>query len=219
MGIYAKKISKTIGNPPVRILSDVDLQIHEGDFIALTGRSGSGKSSLLYILSSLDKASEGIIEIDGKDVYQMSSEALCNFRNEKMGFIFQFHYLLSELTALENVLFPSRKSGKCSQKKDYGEHLLEQFGLSDKLRRYPRQLSGGEQQRVAIARSLIMEPKYLFADEPTGALDTVNSQLVLKILSEFNVKFKTTIILVTHDAYLAKMAKRQIILSDGKIIS
>lgn len=219
MGINAKKISKTIGNPPTRILSDIDLEIIDGDFIALTGRSGSGKSSLLYLLSSLDKATGGVVEIDGKDVHQMHPEALCQFRNEKMGFIFQFHYLLSELTALENVLFPSRKGGKWTQRKAYAEHLLEQFGLGDKLHRYPRQLSGGEQQRIAIARSLVMNPKYLFADEPTGALDTVNGELVLKILSESNVKYHTTIILVTHDSHFANMAKKQVLLSDGRIIS
>jgi len=218
MGICAKRISKTIGRPPVNILTNIDLQIPDGDFAALTGRSGSGKSSLLYLLSSLDTASTGVIEIDGMDIYQMDPEALGQFRNEKMGFIFQFHYLLTELTVLENVLFPTRKLGQSGQKKAYAEHLLNQVGLGDKLHRFPRQLSGGEQQRVAIARAFIMDPKYLFADEPTGSLDSANGQLVMKILSEAHATQKTTIILVTHDPYFADMAKRQILLSDGQIL-
>jgi ABC-type lipoprotein export system ATPase subunit len=218
MGIIAKNINKLIGDPPHRILSGINLEIQEGDFIALTGRSGSGKSSLLYLLSSLDPASEGVVEIDGQDPRRMDAKALCHFRNQKMGFVFQFHYLLSELSALENVLFPARKSGQYEKRKAFANHLLEQFGLKEKMSRFPRQLSGGENQRVAIARSLVMDPKYLFADEPTGALDSLNGELVMKILLDSNELHKTTVILVTHDSHFASLAKRQIHLSDGRIV-
>jgi lipoprotein-releasing system ATP-binding protein len=218
MGIVAKNLHKFIGDPPNHILTDIHLEILEGDFVSLTGRSGSGKSSLLYLLSSLDKPSDGVVEIDGQDPHKMDPDLLCHFRNQKMGFVFQFHYLLPELTALENVLFPSRRSGQYERRKTLGKQLLEQFGLGEKMHRYPRQLSGGEGQRVAIARSLVMEPKYLFADEPTGALDSLNGELVMKILLESNAKNQTTVILVTHDSHFASLAKRQIFLSDGRIV-
>ncbi|MFA5249936.1 MAG: ATP-binding cassette domain-containing protein, partial [Parachlamydiales bacterium] len=139
MGILAKKVSKLIGRPPAAILREIDLEIQEGDFLALTGRSGSGKSSLLYLLSSLDLASEGAIEIDKQNVAKMSAEDLCAFRNAKMGFVFQFHYLLSELNALENVLFPARKNKLWEKKKKYAQELLSWFGLKDKLLRFPCQ--------------------------------------------------------------------------------
>ena len=147
----------------------------------------------------------------------MSSEDLSRLRNEQIGFVFQFHYLISELTALENVLMPARKLGLESQKREFAKELLAQFGLGDKLHRLPRQLSGGEQQRVAIARALTMKPKYLFADEPTGSLDSVNGEAVMKIIRESNKNLGTTIIMVTHDPDFANEAKRQIYLTDGRI--
>lgn len=219
MGIIAKQVGKVFGNPPVRALSDVSLEINDGEFIALTGRSGSGKSTLLYLLSSLDNPSEGVIEISGNDLSKMESEDIYRFRNQNMGFVFQFHYLIGELTALENVLMPTRKFEQETKRKAYAESLLEQFDLKDKMKRQPRRLSGGEQQRVAIARALVMEPKYLFADEPTGSLDTISSDNVMNIIKGVNSEKGTTVIMVTHDPDFAELAKRQIKLVDGKVSS
>ncbi|NTV29205.1 MAG: ABC transporter ATP-binding protein [Candidatus Omnitrophica bacterium] len=217
MAIIARHIGKEIGTPATRVLTDISLEIKDGEFVALTGRSGSGKSTLLYLLSSLDTPSEGKIEISGRDLQGISSEELYLFRNQEMGFVFQFHYLIAELTAVENVLMPTVKQGKKEQRRPAAEALLEQFDLKDKAHRLPRQLSGGEQQRVAIARSLIMEPKYLFADEPTGSLDSVNGDIVMKIFSDVNSQKKTTVILVTHEPDFAQLAQRQIHLKDGRV--
>ena len=216
MGIIANHVIKEFGTPPTRALDDVSIKIDDGEFVALTGRSGSGKSTLLYLLSSLDFPSKGNIEISGRDITHMESEDLYRFRNEKMGFVFQFHYLLGELSALENVLMPALKFNHRAERLEHAESLLEQFGLKDKMRRKPGQLSGGEQQRVAIARALVMEPAYLFADEPTGSLDTVNGDIVMRILAEVNKK-GTAVIMVTHDPDFAGLAKRQIRLADGKV--
>jgi lipoprotein-releasing system ATP-binding protein len=218
MGIIASHVGKVIGNPPARILTDVSLNIQDGEFVALTGKSGSGKSTLLYILSSLDNATEGHIEMSGHNVTQMKTEDLNRFRNEKMGFVFQFHYLLAELTAIENVLMPAKRSKRENQCRGRAERILEEFGLGKKLHRLPRQLSGGEQQRVAIARALVMEPQYLFADEPTGSLDSTSGEKVMSIMKEANKKMGTTIIMVTHDPDFAQLANRQIHLSDGKVV-
>lgn len=183
----------------MRVLRGITLDIQEGEFVAVTGRSGSGKSTLLYLLSSLDRPSEGGVEIDGADLSLLTGDSLSRFRNEKIGFVFQFHFLLSELTALENVLMPARKTGRQTERAPYARRLLEQFGLGDKTHRLPRQLSGGESQRLAIARALVMEPRYLFADEPTGSLDSINSDLVIQLLRDSNKSLGTTIVMVTHD--------------------
>lgn len=217
MSIKARHLVKEIGSPPTRIINDISLQIEEGEFVSLTGRSGSGKSSLLYLMSTLDSPSSGLLEIDRKNILQMKKEELNDFRNQSVGFVFQFHYLIAELSALENILMPARKIGLVKSKLDFAHQLLKEFDLENKENRLPRQLSGGEQQRVAIARALIMEPKYIFADEPTGSLDTINSELVMSILHETHQRLKTTIILVTHDPDYAKQANRQIHLVDGRM--
>lgn len=217
MSIEAKNVGKTVGDPAVKILSDISLVINDGEFVSLTGKSGSGKSTLLYILSSLDSPSAGSVLISDNDLNKMESENLYRFRNEEMGFVFQFNYLIAELSALENVLMPTMKLNKKSELRSYGETLLEQFGLKDKMHRYPRQLSGGEQQRVAIARALIMKPKYLFADEPTGSLDSTNGEVVMGIIKNANKDQGTTVVLVTHDQDFADLANRTIRLVDGKI--
>lgn len=217
MGIKVMNISKRLGNPPNQILSDISFEISDGEYIAVTGRSGSGKSSLLYVLSTLDRASEGMVEIDGTVIERMTNEEISLFRNAKAGFVFQFHYLFSELSAIDNILLPAGKTGQRSSRLAYGLELLREFGLVDKKDRFPRQLSGGEQQRIAIARALIMEPRYLFADEPTGLLDSENSEIVLRILKEINQKRKTTVIFVTHDLGFASRAERQIHLVDGRL--
>lgn len=222
-GIIAKNIGKTFGEPPVRALSDVSLEIKDGEFVSLTGRSGAGKSTLLYVLSSLDTPTEGSVEISGRNITMMTSEELHQFRNQKMGFVFQFHYLIAELTTIQNILMPTLKFNKNAKPQlkimERAELLLEQFSLLDKRNRYPRQLSGGEQQRVAIARALIMEPELVFADEPTGALDTVNAETVINILKDCSKKGGTTVIMVTHDPDFSNMAERQIRIADGRIVN
>lgn len=216
--IQAIDICKSFGEPEVQVLHNLNFKIPNGEFVSITGRSGSGKSTLLYILSSLDLPSSGKIIIDDEDMTQMNEIEIHQFRNQKMGFVFQFHYLLPELTALENVLMPARKSGLHQSKSEYGLHLLEQFGLKDKDNRLPKQLSGGEQQRVAIARALIMQPNYIFADEPTGNLDSVNGEIVMDILHKISKEQKATVIYVTHDPDFAQLATLKIKLADGKLV-
>jgi putative ABC transport system ATP-binding protein/lipoprotein-releasing system ATP-binding protein len=218
MGIDAEHLGIAFGKPATRVLTDINLKIADREFVSLTGRSGAGKSTLLYVLSSLDDPTEGKVLIDGQDIAQMTSKQLHFFRNTKLGFVFQFHYLLAELTVLENVLVPALKRHEDKARRPRAEKLIAQFGLAEKMHRFPRQLSGGEMQRVAIARALIMQPQYLFADEPTGALDTTNAESVMNILKDCNEKEGTTVIIVTHDPDFAKMTKRQIRLADGRII-
>lgn len=217
MGIEAIKIDKYLGKPAVQILRNISINIQKGDFVSLCGRSGSGKSTLLYILGGLDKPSSGLVKINGKSLMHLSPRELHLFRNQKIGFVFQNYYLISELTALENVLMPALKSHAKSAYMNKAIHILENLKLSNKLHHHPHQLSGGEQQRVSIARALLMDPEYLLADEPTGNLDSKNAQHIMEILSEINQKQKTTIVLVTHDKEYANYAKNKIYLSDGTI--
>jgi len=184
MGIDAEHLGIAFGKPPTRVLTDINIKIADREFVSLTGRSGAGKSTLLYVLSSLDDPTEGKVLIDGHDIAKMTSKQLHFFRNTKLGFVFQFHYLLAELTVLENVLVPALKRHEDKARRPRAENLIAQFGLAEKMHRFPRQLSGGEMQRVAIARALIMQPQYLFADEPTGALDTTNAESVMRILKD-----------------------------------
>lgn len=216
MSIVGNDISKQIGTPPTKILHNLNFKIDTGDFVSIWGRSGSGKSTLLYILSTLDEASSGQLLIDNKDPRQMNSDELHEFRNKHIGFIFQFHYLLPELTSLENVLMPARRFNLQKEKTARAIKLLDDFGIKNKINNLPSQLSGGEQQRVSIARALIMEPRYLFADEPTGNLDSQNASTVMDILIQSNKK-GTTLVLVTHDRDFAALASREIYLVDGRI--
>jgi putative ABC transport system ATP-binding protein/lipoprotein-releasing system ATP-binding protein len=217
MGIVANHIGKEIGKPATTVLSDISLAINDREFVAILGRSGSGKSTLLYLLSTLDRATSGSIEISGQKVQRMSSQTLHRFRNQQMGFVFQFHYLIAELSMLDNIVLPARKFHQVSKRTAYAKSLIEQFGLAGKEHRLPRQLSGGEQQRVAIARALLMQPAYLFADEPTGNLDSINGELVMKILMDANKNLGTTILMVTHDPDFAGLAQRQIHLVNGRV--
>ena len=169
-------------------------------------------------LTWLDTPSRGRIFIEGQDVLEMNETYLHDFRNQQMGFVFQFHYLLPELTSIENILMPARKRNKVSALRPYAEHLMEQFNIIDKMYQTPKELSGGQQQRVSIARSLIMQPRYLFADEPTGSLDSQNSEIVIDIFRKINQEKKTTIVFVTHDSEFAKLAGRQIMMKDGRLI-
>jgi putative ABC transport system ATP-binding protein/lipoprotein-releasing system ATP-binding protein len=216
--IVAKTLGKTLGTPPRQILSGIDCTINDGDFIAISGRSGSGKSTLLYVLSTLDHPSSGSLMLDGKETTALERAELYRLRNEKIGFVFQFHYLLPELSALENVLMPARKHGITPVHEDRARKLLGEFGLHDKHARRPSQLSGGEQQRVAIARALVMEPRYIFADEPTGSLDSENGRKVMDILQAANSDRGATLVLVTHEPDYARLARSEITLLDGHII-
>lgn len=215
--ISVEGVTKSFGNPPTEVIKGVSFTIEEGAFASLTGKSGSGKSTLLYIISTLDAPTTGRVMIGGKDVVQMQPRELHEFRNTNMGFVFQFHYLLPEFTAIENVLMPARKAGMLAEKRDYAVHLLERFDLKDKMNHRPGQLSGGQAQRVAIARALVMNPKYIFADEPTGALDSANAGIVMDIFRTINREEKCTIVYVTHDTDFAKLAKRRIALVDGAL--
>lgn len=217
MAIQVRNIYKSFGNPPTEILHDISFDIPDGSLVSLTGKSGSGKSTLLYIISSLDVANSGEVLLDNIRTDQINEKDLHKLRNTKIGFIFQFHYLLPEFTALENVLMPSLKAGQAPEKKAWAQELLERFELSHRMHHFPHQLSGGESQRVAVARALVMNPSYIFADEPTGSLDSINSKNVARIFTEINAAQKCSIIYVTHDEEFAAQAGLQIKLHDGRI--
>jgi lipoprotein-releasing system ATP-binding protein len=214
--IECKSLIKEFGEPPQQILHGMSFSIQDGEFVSISGKSGSGKSTLLYLISTLDVPTKGQILIDGRDVAQMTSAELHAFRNRNVGFIFQFHFLLPELTALENVLLPARNLGLIEEKEPEARRLLGLLGIGMHADKVPSKMSGGEQQRVAIARALILGPRYIFADEPTGNLDTENAELVMNILKDVNSK-GTTVCLVTHDPDFAAMAGREIYLIDGRI--
>lgn len=218
MSLKTQSITKSFGSPPIQIIKPMDIEINNGEFVSITGRSGSGKTTLLYLLSSLDLPTTGEVWMENQNIRQMDVDKLHRFRCEKIGFIFQFHYLLPELTALENVLLPARALGIHKQKVKEAQELLEKFEVISERDKLPAAMSGGQQQRVAVARSLIMNPRYLFADEPTGNLDSASSKVVMNFLKEINEKTGTTIVLVTHDESYAKMASRSIFLVDGRIV-
>lgn len=215
--IAVKDLEKNIesGHVKLEILKNVNLTIKEKEYVAIMGRSGSGKSTLLGILSGLDTLTSGNVIIDGKDITKLSDNKLTDFRNENYGIIFQSPNLIPILTAIENVEVPLFFSNKKLEVKKKAAELLELVGLKDKKDTFPRQLSGGEQQRVAIARALVTDPKILFADEPTGALDSKNGELVLEILKNFRNKYNMSIIMVTHDKKVANEADRILYLNDG----
>jgi putative ABC transport system ATP-binding protein/lipoprotein-releasing system ATP-binding protein len=215
--IIAKNLVKEFGEPPTRVIHGIDLAIHDGEFVSISGRSGSGKSTLLYLLSTLDEPTQGTLTIDGRNPQEMSVEEVHQFRNENLGFVFQFHYLLQELSALENVLLPARRQNLHYEKEDDARELFKTFDIADKMHKLPSQMSGGEQQRVAIARALIMQPRYLFADEPTGSLDSKNGNIVMDILKRANSEWGTTLVLVTHEPEYAAMAQREVLLIDGRV--
>lgn len=217
-GIQIQNLTKSFGDPAVTILDKINLEISKGDFVSITGKSGSGKSTLLYSVSGLDKFQQGKVLFDGVDVTNLDPKELSQFRNTKIGFVFQFHYLLPELTALENILMPCRKFDTVEKYTPKAKQLLAQFGLSDCADKLPSQMSGGQNQRVAIARSLIADPEYLFADEPTGNLDSHNGEIVMKIFEQTHKELGTTILMVTHDEDFAKRAKRRVHLLDGRVV-
>jgi putative ABC transport system ATP-binding protein len=215
--LAVKDLKKDIENGDVKleILKNINLTISEKEYVAIMGRSGSGKSTLLGILAGLDTLTSGNVTIAGTDISKLSDNKLTDFRNENIGIIFQSFNLIPTLTAIENIEVPIFFSKKKIDIKKRALELLDLVGLKDKANTLPRQLSGGEQQRVAIARALATEPKILFADEPTGALDSKNGELILSILKDFRNKYNMSIIMVTHDKNIANEADRILYLKDG----
>ncbi|AHE95801.1 ABC transporter ATP-binding protein [Thermocrinis ruber] len=209
-------IKKTVGSE--QILKGIDLEIYEGEFVSIIGASGSGKSSLLYIMGLLDKPTKGEVFFEGEKIDYSNDKRLSYLRNSKIGFVFQFHYLVQELSLLDNVILPAIKKGvPIKEAREMAMVLLERLGLKGKENRKPYEISGGEMQRTAIARALINQPKVLLADEPTGNLDSTNTQRVMDIFKEIN-KSQTTIVMVTHEIDLARQTKRIVELRDGSVI-
>lgn len=216
--LIAKGIYKKYGD--LQILKGIDIEVGEREVVCIVGASGAGKTTLLQILGTLDKPDSGEIQINGQDVTQLRGNKLSQFRNQKLGFIFQFHQLLPEFTALENVIIPAlfgNSSRHEAEKK--GTEILNFLGLKGRLEHKPSQLSGGEQQRVAVARALINDPDIVFADEPSGNLDSANSNELHELFFRLKEEMGQTFIIVTHNQELANMADRKLEMKDGLIIS
>ncbi len=212
--IKATGIHKSYGD--LHVLKGVDIEIQPGEIVCIVGKSGAGKSTLLHILGTLDRADRGQVIIDGTDVSKLNIKGLAHFRNRRIGFVFQFHHLLPEFTALENVCIPAFIMGSteaAAQKQ--AMELLGYLGLSDRLEHKPSQLSGGEQQRVAVARSLINKPAVVFADEPSGNLDSASSQELHQLIFQLRKDFNQTFLIVTHNKELAQMSDRTLEMKDG----
>ncbi len=215
--IQATNIHKKFGN--LHVLKGVDLSVKRGEVVSIVGKSGAGKSTLLHILGTLDKADTGKLLINGQDVMQLNTKKLALFRNENIGFIFQFHHLLPEFTALENVCIPAFiKGGQPATIRKRATELLDYLGLAERLTHKPSELSGGEQQRVAVARALMNRPAIVFADEPSGNLDSSSSQDLHQLLFNLRKDFQQTFIIVTHNAELAAMSDRRLEMKDGKLL-
>lgn len=215
-------ITKYFHDPETfQVLKGIDIEVHKGEFLSLIGKSGSGKSTLLYLLSTMDMDFEGTLEINGEELTGKSPDYLARFRSEHIGFVFQFHFLLPEFTALENVMIPALKLGKYSEEviRQKAMEKLDLLGIADQAKKASSRLSGGQQQRVAIARALINDPLLIMGDEPTGNLDSVNSKIVFDTFRKLTRDLGQTIITVTHDDDFAAKTDRIIEMKDGKIIS
>ncbi|MCG8604570.1 ABC transporter ATP-binding protein [bacterium] len=207
-----------LGTSKVQVLKGISLQVRRGQIVAIVGPSGVGKSTLLHILGTLDHPTSGTVEIDHTKIFEFDDKKLAHFRNKTVGFVFQFHHLLPEFTALENVMMPSLISGKIKSKiQQRAADLLYEVGLGHRLNHRPNELSGGELQRVAVARSLMNEPKLVLADEPSGNLDLESSNALHDLLWKLSRKYKMTFIIVTHNLELAESADKVIELFDGRI--
>lgn len=216
--IIAENLSKSFGN--LQALKGVSLRISKGEVVSVVGASGAGKSTLLQILGTLSTPDTGSLIIDGQEVLHMNASKLSAFRNRRIGFVFQSHRLLPEFTALENVMIPSLIAGLTNKESaSRAKALLSEVGLSDRMDHKPSELSGGEAQRVAIARALVNNPAVLFADEPSGNLDSATKQDIHRIFFEMREKHGQTIVIVTHDETLADMCDRKLVMSDGLIIN
>jgi len=218
--IELKNVTKTVksGSEDLTILNDVSFDIRDGEFVAITGASGSGKSTMLGLIAGLDAPSSGAIVIDGSDVTKMNEDDLASLRSTKIGFVFQSFHLIPSLTALENVMIPMEIAGVANAK-DRAIELLKSVDLGNRGHHYPTELSGGEQQRVAIARAFANEPKILLADEPTGNLDSKNGEHIFELMTNLHKEKNVTLMLVTHDHNLANRAQRRIVLRDGMVVS
>lgn len=215
--ITGKNIYKRYGT--VEVLKGVNIEINRGEVVSIVGPSGSGKSTLLHILGTLDKADIGEITMNNSLLSSLSGKKLAAFRNKHIGFVFQFHHLLPEFTALENVCIPGWLGGrKKAEVKDEAAQLLQMLGLSHRMENKPNQLSGGEQQRVAVARALINKPDIVFADEPSGNLDTANAKELHQLFFDLRDKFKQTFLIVTHNEELSRLSDRVLHMKDGKIV-
>ena len=215
--ISGKNIHKRYGS--VEVLKGVDMEIEKGEVVSIVGPSGSGKSTLLHILGTLDKADAGIVNMNNIAINSLNGKKLAAFRNEHIGFVFQFHHLLPEFTALENVCIPGWLAGrKKTEVRTEAEKLLSMLGLSHRMENKPNQLSGGEQQRVAVARALINKPDIVMADEPTGNLDSVNAKELHQLFFDLRDKFNQTFLIVTHNEELAQLSDRILHMKDGKIV-
>jgi lipoprotein-releasing system ATP-binding protein len=203
------------------VLKNINMSANKGEFLSIVGKSGCGKSTLLYVLSTMDNEYEGKLEINGEVLTGKTQNELARFRSEHLGFVFQFHYLLPEFTALDNVMIPAMKVGKYSKEEieERAYQKLKLLGMHEHALKLSSKLSGGQQQRVAIARALINDPAIIMGDEPTGNLDNANTAIVFDIFKELSVSFKQTIIAVTHDTDFAKRSDRIIEMSDGEIVS
>ena len=212
------KIYNTNGSN-VEALRGIDLKVDQGQTLAIEGVSGSGKSTLLHLMGTLDHPSKGDIKYDGENVLNKSDTELAKFRNNKIGFVFQFHYLLAEFDALENVMMPALINGiNKNQAQELALKVLDDVGLSDRVTHRPGELSGGEQQRVAIARSIVLKPRVIFADEPTGNLDRKTGSSIIDLFVKLNQEYKVSIIVVTHNSYVSSYFDKKINLLDGKIV-
>ena len=215
--IDIKNITKSFCN--LQVLKDINLHINKGEVVSIVGPSGAGKTTLLQIIGTLDKPDSGTICLDGIDVNKLSTRKLSDFRNQHIGFVFQFHQLLPEFTALENVMIPAYIAGKSnSEAKQRALELLEFMGLSDRANHKPAELSGGEKQRVAVARALVNKPAVILADEPSGSLDSKNKAELHQLFFDLRDKFGQTFVIVTHDEGLAAITDRTIHMKDGEIL-
>jgi len=220
--IQAQKLYKTYGDASdrVEVLRGVDFEVGDGEAVAVLGASGAGKSTLLHLLGTLDKPSSGQVTFDGGDLFSLSDAKLSRFRNRTMGFVFQFHHLLPMLSARENVLLPLLIAGESKEAAaGRAEEILAKVGLSHRLEHRPAELSGGEQQRVAIARALIARPRVLFADEPTGNLDSKTGEEVADLLMKLHEEQRMTLVIVTHNERLAGRLPRSVLMKDGRLQS
>ena len=220
--LEVQRVNKSFHDPmTVQVLKDVSLQVGRGEFVSITGKSGCGKSTLLYILSTMDTDYEGELKIDGEPTRLAGHERLARIRNEKIGFVFQFHYLLTEFSVLHNVMLPGLKLGRKSREEV--EHkameLLRTLGIADQALKGANQVSGGQKQRVAIARALINDPLIIMGDEPTGNLDRHNTEIVFDIFRKIADEHKRSLLVVTHDPEFAKRTDRVIEMDDGRIVS
>ena len=215
--LKATGIQKAYGD--LSILKGVDLTVASGEVISIVGSSGAGKTSLLQILGTLDRPDKGELLIDGINPFTLSSKGLADFRNQSIGFIFQFHQLLPEFSALENAMLPALIGGKSKKEaEERVQHLFQKLNIGHRTTHKPSELSGGEQQRVAVCRSLMNQPAVIFADEPSGNLDTKNAQELHELFFELREEFKQTFVIVTHNESFAKMADRSLVMRDGNFI-